>query len=47
VKAVESGLATERAAVTAHFERALGWPAIAERTVREYRLLVDAKQAVA
>ena len=47
VKIVESGLAAEKAAVTAHYERTLTWRAIAERTVREYRLLLDAKRAVA
>jgi glycosyltransferase involved in cell wall biosynthesis len=47
IKVAESGLAAERAAVMAHFERALTWKAIAERTVREYRVLLDAKRAVA
>jgi glycosyltransferase involved in cell wall biosynthesis len=46
VKVVNSGLAAERVAVTTRFELALGWKAIAERTVREYRLLLDAKRAV-
>jgi glycosyltransferase involved in cell wall biosynthesis len=34
-----------RAEVKAHFERKLSWAAIAERTVSEYRSLVEAKRA--
>ena len=47
IKAIEGGLASEKAEVTAHFQRTLTWKAIAERTVREYRALADAKRAVA
>lgn len=47
LKIVGGGLEPQKAAVRAQFERMLSWEAIAQRTVREYHTLFEAKRAVA
>jgi glycosyltransferase involved in cell wall biosynthesis len=41
LKVCDSDLEAARVRVKAHFDRVLSWPAIAERTVSEYRSLVE------
>lgn len=43
---VANGLEPQKAAARAQFDRALSWSAIAQRTVREYGTLFEAKRAV-
>jgi glycosyltransferase involved in cell wall biosynthesis len=45
LKVYRSGLDAAKAAVRAHYTRALSWDAIAGRTVREYQSLIDQKRA--
>jgi glycosyltransferase involved in cell wall biosynthesis len=47
LKIVGSGLEEQKTASRAQFDRALSWSAIAQRTVREYETLFEAKRAVA
>lgn len=47
LRIVANGLEPQKAASRARFDRALSWSAIAQRTVREYETLFEAKRAVA
>jgi len=47
VSVVHGGLAAQRPASIAQFERALSWPALAGQTVREYRALFESKRTAA
>ncbi|HYE85961.1 MAG TPA: glycosyltransferase family 4 protein [Vicinamibacterales bacterium] len=47
VKLVNAGLEPQKATARARFEQTLSWEAVAQRTVREYQTLFEAKRAVA
>lgn len=45
LRACRADRTAERSAIKAHFDRALSWHAIGERTVAEYRAILDARQS--